>query len=66
MRERTARGDRIVDVLVEGSSLTRNYSEQIRRMLLDPAKGYAFLVARLKRKIAAGALRGYSEASSRP
>jgi hypothetical protein len=55
VRERTARGDRIVDVVVEGSSLTRNYGVELRRMLADPSQGYGFAVDRLKRKIAAAA-----------
>ncbi|HEY8090549.1 MAG TPA: hypothetical protein VIF09_21960 [Polyangiaceae bacterium] len=55
VRERTSRGDRIVDVVVEGSSLTRNYGQQLRKMLADPARGYDFAVDRLKRKIAAAA-----------
>lgn len=52
VRERTPRGERVVDVVTEGSSLTRNYRVQIRKILLDPAKGYPFLVDRLRRKIA--------------
>jgi hypothetical protein len=51
VRARTTRGYRIVDVVVEGSSLARNYYMQIRKMMRDPAKGYAFVVERLKRKI---------------
>jgi hypothetical protein len=47
----TPHGDRVVDVVIEGSSLVRNYYTQIRGMMRDPAKGYAFVVERLKRKI---------------
>jgi hypothetical protein len=52
IRERTTRGERVVDVVTEGTSLVRNYRVQIRKILLDPAKGYPFLVERLRRKIA--------------
>jgi len=52
VRGPASRGDRVVDVVTEGSSLTRNYREQIRRMMSDPSKGYPVVVERLKRKIA--------------
>jgi len=38
--------------VTEGSSLTRNYAAQIRKLMRDPTKGYAFVVERLRRKIA--------------
>ncbi len=48
----TPRGEGVVDVLVEGSSLVRNWYVQIRAMLRDPSKGYPVVVERLRRKIA--------------
>jgi hypothetical protein len=52
VREPAPGGGRIVDVVTEGSSLTRNYAAQIRKLMRDPTKGYAFVVERLRRKIA--------------
>lgn len=46
-------GWHVVDVVTEGSSLTRNYYTQLRRLMDDPSRGYAFVVERLRQKIAA-------------
>jgi hypothetical protein len=51
VRAPTGRGDRIVDVVIEGSSMARNYYTQIRKMMRDPTEGYAVVVERLQRKI---------------
>lgn len=40
------------DIVIEGSSTTANYYDQIHRFLTDPAKGYPFLAQRLAKKAA--------------
>lgn len=42
----------VVDVIVEGSSFTKNYYDQLHRMLITPDQGYAFMVSRMEAKIA--------------
>jgi phospholipid transport system substrate-binding protein len=44
---------KVVDIVTEGSSLTKNYYEQFHRMLTTPGQGYAHVVKRLNDKIAA-------------
>lgn len=48
-----AAGDawRVVDIVTEGSSRTKNYYEQFDRMLLDASQGYPYVVKKLKEKI---------------
>jgi phospholipid transport system substrate-binding protein len=43
---------RVVDILTEGSSLTKNYYDQFHRMLTTPDQGYAYIVKKLNDKIA--------------
>ena len=44
---------RIVDIVTEGSSLTKNYYDQFDKKLKDPSLGYANIVQKLREKIAA-------------
>jgi phospholipid transport system substrate-binding protein len=48
----TAHGMRVVDIVTEGSSLSKNYYEQFRKKMHDPALGYPNIVAKLREKIA--------------
>jgi ABC-type transporter MlaC component len=48
----TAATYRVVDVLTEGSSLTKNYYDQFHRMLTTPDQGYAYIVKKLNDKLA--------------
>jgi hypothetical protein len=41
-----------VDIVTEGSSLTKNYYEQFRKKMENPAEGYANIRQKLKDKIA--------------
>jgi phospholipid transport system substrate-binding protein len=43
---------RVVDVVTEGSSLTKSYYDQFHRMLTNPDQGYAYVVKKLNDKIA--------------
>jgi ABC-type transporter MlaC component len=43
---------RIVDIVTEGSSLTKNYYDQFDKKLKNPAEGYANIVQKLRDKIA--------------
>jgi ABC-type transporter MlaC component len=43
---------RVVDIVTEGSFLTKNYYDQFHKMLTDPAKLYPHLIAKLNEKIA--------------
>lgn len=49
---RDAGGLRVVDVVIEGSSMVKNHFDQYDKMLDDPAQGYPHLVSRLRKKIA--------------
>jgi phospholipid transport system substrate-binding protein len=42
----------IIDVVTEGSSLTKNYYDQFHRMLTTADQGYAYMVKKLNDKIA--------------
>jgi phospholipid transport system substrate-binding protein len=44
---------RVVDIVTEGSSLTKNYYDQFDKKLKDPSLGYANIVQKLREKIAA-------------
>ena len=50
--KQTGRGYRVVDIVTEGSSLTKNYYEQFRKKMDDPSEGYANIVEKLRDKIA--------------
>lgn len=42
----------VVDVVTEGSSLTKSYYDQFHRMLTNPEQGYAYIVKKLNDKLA--------------
>lgn len=42
-------GHHIVDIVTEGSSLTKNYYDQFNRMLSNPAQGYPYMVSKLEK-----------------
>jgi phospholipid transport system substrate-binding protein len=48
----TPKGPRVVDIVTEGSSLTKNYYDQFRKKMDDPDEGYPNIVQKLKDKIA--------------
>lgn len=43
---------RVVDIITEGSSMTKNYYDQFHRMLTTPSQQYRYLVQKLRDKIA--------------
>jgi ABC-type transporter MlaC component len=43
---------KVVDIVTEGSSMTKNYYDQFHRMFTTPNQGYAYLVQKLRDKIA--------------
>ena len=43
---------KVIDIVTEGSSMTKNYYDQFHRMLTNPSQGYAYLVQKLKDKVA--------------
>jgi ABC-type transporter MlaC component len=43
----------VVDIVTEGSSLTKSYYDQFHRMLTNPEQGYAYIVKKLNDKLAA-------------
>lgn len=44
---------RVIDIVTEGSSMTKNYYDQFHRMLTTAGQGYPYLVKKLQDKIAA-------------
>ncbi len=50
--EQTPNGFRVVDIVTEGSSLAKNYYEQFRKKMDNPAEGYPNVVQKLRDKIA--------------
>jgi len=44
-------GFRVVDIVTEGSSLTKNYYDQFRRKMHDPNDGYAGITTKLRQKV---------------
>jgi len=46
------KGQRVVDVALEGSSLTKNYYEQFHKMLVNKSQGYPHVIKKLKEKLA--------------
>ena len=50
--EQTPGGLKVVDIVTEGSSLTKNYYDQFRKKMHDPGAGYANIVQKLRDKIA--------------
>ncbi len=49
--KQTPGGYRVVDIITEGSSLTKNYYDQFRKKMNDPSLGYANIVDKLREKI---------------
>jgi ABC-type transporter MlaC component len=49
---RSAGGYHVIDIVTEGSSLTKNYYDQFHKMLTNPAQGYPHMVGKLREKIA--------------
>jgi len=47
----TAYGYRVVDIITEGSSLTKNYYEQFRKKMKTPGEGYPNIVQKLEDKV---------------
>jgi len=47
----TGPGYRVVDIVTEGSSLTKNYLDQFHKMLTTPGQGYPHVVKKLNEKI---------------
>jgi len=45
-------GFKVVDIVTEGSSLTKNYYDQFRKKMHNPDEGYPNIVQKLKDKIA--------------
>jgi len=43
---------KVVDIVTEGSSLTKNYYDQFHRMLTTPDQGYPYIVKKVNDKIA--------------
>ena len=43
---------KVVDIVTENSSLTKNYYDQFNRMMSEPTQQYPFVVQRLKERIA--------------
>ncbi len=50
--KQTDHGYRVVDIVTEGSSLTKNYYEQFRKKMENPAEGYPNIVQKLREKLA--------------
>ena len=50
--KQTPNGLRVVDIVTEKSSLTKNYYDQFRKKMNDPAQGYPNIVAKLREKVA--------------
>jgi ABC-type transporter MlaC component len=50
--KQTPHGWRVVDIVTENSSLTKNYYVQFRDKMHNPNEGYANIVAKLREKIA--------------
>jgi ABC-type transporter MlaC component len=44
---------KLVDVIAEGSSMTRNYYDQFHRMLTTAGQGYAYMVKKLEANLEA-------------
>jgi phospholipid transport system substrate-binding protein len=47
----TPAGPKVVDIVTEGSSLTKNYYDQFRKKMNNPAEGYPNIVQKLRDKI---------------
>jgi phospholipid transport system substrate-binding protein len=49
--KQTAHGFKVVDLITEGSSMTKVYYDQFRKKMHDPNEGYPNIVAKLHEKI---------------
>lgn len=49
--KQTPKGYRVVDIITEGSSLTKNYYDQFRKKMDNPDEGYPNIVQKLREKI---------------
>jgi ABC-type transporter MlaC component len=49
---------KVIDIITEGSSMTKNYYDQFHRMLTTEGQGYPYLVQKLKNKVAAKPKKG--------
>jgi ABC-type transporter MlaC component len=49
--KQTPSGYRVVDIVTEGSSLTKNYYDQFRKKMENPNEGYPNIVEKLREKI---------------
>ena len=49
--KQTAQGYRVVDIITEGSSMTKNYYDQFRKKMANPNEGYPNIVQKLHEKI---------------
>ena len=45
-------GQKVVDMVTEGSSLTKNYYDQFKRMMSTPGQGYPYIVQKLNAETA--------------
>lgn len=45
-------GYKVIDIVTEGSSMTKNYYDQFHRMLTNSSQGYPYLVEKLRKKVA--------------
>ena len=45
-------GNRVVDIITEGSSLTKNYYDQFLKMMTTSGQGYPYMVQKLREKSA--------------
>ena len=43
---------RVIDIITEGSSMTKNYYDQFHRMLTTTGQGYPYMIQKLKDKVA--------------
>ena len=49
--KQTSGGLKVVDIITEGSSLTKNYYDQFRKKMNNPGEGYPNIVSKLHEKI---------------
>ncbi len=49
--KQTAHGLKVVDMVTEGSSMTKVYYDQFRKKMHEPSEGYANIVQKLREKI---------------
>jgi ABC-type transporter MlaC component len=49
--KQTSAGPKVVDIITEGSSMTKSYYEQFRKKMHDPNEGYPNIVQKLREKI---------------